>query len=98
MIKTLAYAGLGLASEANDKIKERFDELVEAGKEKDASGKNVIGDFFKTVESSKADFETQIEKMKTKAKDTFPFVKEMTAESDAEIPTKQDSVEEAVEI
>ncbi len=98
MIKTLAYAGLGLASEANDKIKERFDELVEAGKEKDASGKNVIGDFFKTVESSKADFETQIEKMKTKAKDTFPFVKEMTAESHAEIPTKQDSVEEAVEI
>ena len=97
-IKTLTYAGLGLASEANENINERFDELVEAGKEKDASGKNVIGDFFKTVESSKADFETQIEKMKTKAKDTFPFVKEMTAESDAEIPTKQDSVEEAVEI
>ena len=45
-IKTLAYAGLGLASEANDKFKERFDELVEAGKEKDSSGKNLISDFF----------------------------------------------------
>jgi polyhydroxyalkanoate synthesis regulator phasin len=98
MIKTLAYAGLGLASEANDKIKERFDELVEAGKEKDSTGKNVIGDFFKTVESSKADFETQIEKMKTKAKDTFPFVKEMSSESDAETLVKEDSVEEAVEV
>ena len=65
-IKTLAYAGLGLASEANEKFKERFDELVEAGKEKDASGKNLIGDFFKTVESSKEDFEAQLEKMKNK--------------------------------
>ena len=71
VIKTLAYAGLGLASEANEKFKERFDELVEAGKEKDASGKNLIGDFFKTVESSKEDFEAQLEKMKNKAKDAF---------------------------
>ena len=101
MIKTLAYAGLGLASEANDKFKERFDELVEAGKEKDSSGKNLISDFFKTVESSKEDFETQIEKMKGKAKDAFPFGSEKPSETTAENVKNTDSeevVEDAVEV
>ena len=98
MIKTLAYAGLGLAADANDKIKERFDELVEVGKEKDSSGKNVIGDFFKTMESSKSDFETQIEKMKNKAKDTFPFVKGETSESNSQTGANDDRVEEAIEV
>lgn len=102
MIKTLAYAGLGLASEANDKIKERFDELVEAGKEKDLEGKNLIGDFFKTVEASKEDFEAQVDKVKTKAKDVFPFVKEKAKDvADATVTATQEvmeKVEEAVEV
>ena len=32
LIKTFAYAGLGLAKQTNDKMKTQFDELVEAGK------------------------------------------------------------------
>lgn len=76
IIKTLAYAGLGLAAETNEKIKERFEELVEAGKKKDAEGKNMVGDFFKTVESSKEDFGVQFDKMKEKAGDWMPFLKE----------------------
>ena len=32
IIETLAYAGLGMASEASDKAKAKFDELVETGK------------------------------------------------------------------
>jgi len=101
MIKTLAYAGLGLATEANDKLKERFDELVEAGKEKDSSGKNLISDFFKTVESSKEDFETQVEKMKSKAKDAFPFGPEKTSKTNSDEVKNADSeevVEDAVEV
>ncbi len=98
VIKTLAYAGLGLASEANEKFKERFDELVEAGKEKDASGKNLIGDFFKTVESSKEDFEAQLEKMKNKAKDAFPFTNEKTKAETTAADTTGETVEDAVEV
>ena len=98
VIKTLAYAGLGLASEANEKFKERFDELVEAGKEKDASGKNLIGDFFKTVESSKEDFEAQLEKMKNKAKDAFPFTNEKTKPETTAAGTTGETIEDAVEV
>ena len=98
VIKTLAYAGLGLASEANEKFKERFDELVEAGKEKDANGKNLIGDFFKTVESSKEDFEAQIDKMKNKAKDAFPFTNEKTKPETTAAGTTGETVEDAVEV
>ncbi|MFT7614717.1 MAG: polyhydroxyalkanoate synthesis regulator phasin [Parvicellaceae bacterium] len=102
MVKTLAYAGLGLAAEANDKMKEQFDRLVELGKEKDADGKNLIGDFFKTVDSTKEDFEVQVDKVKAKAKDVLPFVKdkakdvaEATATAAKEV---KDKVEEAVEV
>ncbi len=97
MIKTLAYAGLGLASEANDKIKSRFDELVEVGKTKDAEGKNLIGDFFKTVESSKEDFENQFDKMKAKAKENFPFKKEKETSTEGKTEATED-IEEAVEV
>ena len=51
-IKTLAYAGLGLAKQTNDKLKIQFDELVEAGKKADTEGKNLVGDFFKTIDST----------------------------------------------
>ena len=97
LIKTLAYAGLGLASEANDKFKERFDELVEAGKTKDAEGKNLIGDFFKTMDSTKEDFETQMDKMKAKAKDAFPFMND-SAEAKSTKAKTEAEVEDAVEV
>ena len=59
IIETLAYAGLGMASEASDKAKSKFDELVETGKKVDSEGKNYVGDFFKTIDSTKDDVETQ---------------------------------------
>ena len=31
-IKTLTYAGLGLAMQTNEKVKNQFNELVESGK------------------------------------------------------------------
>ena len=71
LIKTLAYAGLGLTAESNEKIKERFDALVEAGKKADNEGKNIIGDFFKTIDSTKEDFEANIEKNKEKLFEQF---------------------------
>jgi polyhydroxyalkanoate synthesis regulator phasin len=76
-IKTLAYAGLGLAKQTNDKLKIQFDELVEAGKKADTEGKNLVGDFFKTIDSTKEDLENQIAKTKTKLEETFPFIKDM---------------------
>ena len=33
-IKTLAYAGLGLAIQTNDKVKAQFNDLVELGKKR----------------------------------------------------------------
>ncbi len=76
-IKTLAYAGLGLAKQTNDKLKTQFDELVETGKKADSEGKNIVGDFFKTIDSTKEDIENQITKSKNKLEETFPFIKEM---------------------
>ena len=32
LIKTLAYAGLGLAEQTNEKMKKQFEEFVEMGK------------------------------------------------------------------
>ncbi len=77
IIETLAYAGLGLANEATDKAKSKFDELVEAGKKLDSEGKNYVGDFFKTMESTKDDLESQFEKNKEKLEDMLPFLKDL---------------------
>ena len=76
-IKTLTYAGLGLAMQTNEKVKNQFNELVELGKKTDLEGKNIVGDFFKTIDTAKEDIESQIEKNKTKLYDTFPALKEM---------------------
>jgi polyhydroxyalkanoate synthesis regulator phasin len=77
IIETLAYAGLGMASEASDKAKAKFDELVETGKKVDSDGKNYVGDFFKTVDSTKDDVQAQFDKNKEKLEETFPFLKEL---------------------
>jgi len=77
IIETLAYAGLGMASEASDKAKAKFDELVETGKKVDSEGKNYVGDFFKTIDSTKDDVEAQFEKNKAKLEEAFPFLKEL---------------------
>ena len=76
LIKTLAYAGLGLTADSNNKMKEKFDSLVDAGKKADSEGKNYIGDFFKTIDSSKEDFEANFEKNKEKLFEQLPILKE----------------------
>jgi polyhydroxyalkanoate synthesis regulator phasin len=76
-LKTLTYAGLGLAMQTNEKIKAEFNDLVEAGKKTDLEGKNIVGDFFKTVESTKDDFENKMEKNKTILFDNLPFLREL---------------------
>jgi polyhydroxyalkanoate synthesis regulator phasin len=92
LIKTLAYAGLGLAEQTNDKIKAQFDELVESGKKVDADGKNIIADFFNTLYSTKDDLETQIEKNKAKLFDTLPFLKDL----EDQLNKKYEEVKETV--
>lgn len=87
IIETLAYAGLGLAAEANEKAKAKFEELVEAGRKFDSEGKNYVGDFFKTMESTKEDFKSEFEKNKTKLEESFPFIKDMEAKFEK---TKED--------
>merc|ERR1712224_554531 len=76
-LKTLTYAGLGLAMQTNEKLKAEFNELVEVGKKTDLEGKNIVGDFFKTVESTKDEFENKIEKNKTILFDNLPFLREL---------------------
>ncbi len=76
LIKTFAYAGLGLAKQTNDKMKTQFDELVEAGKKADNEGKNLVSDFFKTVDSTREEIEIQISRGKNKLEEKFPFIKE----------------------
>ena len=76
-IKTLTYAGLDLAMQTNEKVKTQFNELVELCKKTDLEGKNIVGDFFKTIDTAKEDIETQIEKNKSKLYDTFPGLKEI---------------------
>ena len=106
LIKTLAYAGLGLAKQTNDKMKTQFDELVEEGKKADTEGKNLVGDFFKTVDSTKEELEIQISKGKNKLEEKFPFIKDfedrinelskMEKETEAkEETTKNENVKEA---
>ena len=92
IIETLAYAGLGMASEASDKAKAKFDELVETGKKVDSDGKNYVGDFFKTVDSTKDDIQAQFDKNKEKLEETFPFLKELEEKF---IQTKEDLTSKA---
>jgi len=52
-LKNVMYAGLGLAQQTEDKMKENFNILVEKGKEVDAEGKNIVGDLLKSLDELK---------------------------------------------
>ena len=99
ILKTLTYAGLGLAMQTNEKIKAEFNELVEVGKKSDLEGKNIVGDFFKTVESTKDTIENKIEKNKTIVFDNLPFLRElevkMNEKSEEVKSTFKDSINKA---
>ena len=96
-IKTLTYAGLGLAMQTNEKIKTQFNELVELGKKTDLEGKNIVGDFFKTIDTAKEDIESQIEKNKTKLYDTFPVLKEMEEKFSSKTEEMKSTIKETID-
>ena len=52
-LKNVMYAGLGLAQHTEDKMKEKFNVLVEKGKEVDAESKNIVGDLLKSLDEMK---------------------------------------------
>ena len=96
-IKTLTYAGLGLAMQTNEKVKNQFNELVELGKKTDLEGKNIVGDFFKTIDTAKEDIESQIEKNKTKLYDTFPGLKEMEEKFSSKAEEMKSTIKETID-
>ena len=96
-IKTLTYAGLGLAMQTNEKVKTQFNELVELGKKTDLEGKNIVGDFFKTIDTAKEDIESQIEKNKTKLYDTFPGLKEMEEKFSSKAEEMKSTIKETID-
>ena len=95
-IKTLTYAGLGLAMQTNEKVKNQFNELVELGKKTDLEGKNIVGDFFKTIDTAKEDIESQIEKNKTKLYDTFPALNEMEEKFSSKAEEMKSTIKETI--
>ena len=95
-IKTLTYAGLGLAMQTNEKVKNQFNELVELGKKTDLEGKNIVGDFFKTIDTAKEDIESQIEKNKTKLYDTFPALKEIEEKFSSKAEEMKSTIKETI--
>ena len=95
-IKTLTYAGLGLAMQTNEKVKNQFNELVELGKKTELEGKNIVGDFFKTKDTAKEDIESQIEKNKTKLYDTFPALKEMEEKFSSKAEEMKSTIKETI--
>ena len=95
-IKTLTYAGLGLAMQTNEKVKNQFNELVELGKKTDLEGKNIVGDFFKTIDTAKEDIESLIEKNKTKPYDTFPALKEIEKKFSSKAEEMKSTIKETI--
>ena len=69
LIKTLAYAGLGLAKQTETQVKETFDALVAKGKRADEEGKNLVNDFFKTVEDGKETLQDKVTPILEKAEE-----------------------------
>ena len=51
MVKNMVYAGVGLASMTSEKVKETIEELVEKGRISETEGKNIVSDFFKTIDT-----------------------------------------------
>ena len=63
------YAGLGLAKQTETQVKETFDALVAKGKRADEEGKNLVNDFFKTVEDGKETLQDKVTPILEKAEE-----------------------------
>lgn len=56
-LKNLLYAGIGLASEATQRVQKELDSLVEKGKLSNSEAKKVIDEFISKTEEKKGEFE-----------------------------------------
>lgn len=74
-VKNLLYAGLGLAKQTEDQFKARFEVLVEKGKQIDSEGKNVLGDFFKSIDDQKSKLGETYNDQLTKVEDFIKKIK-----------------------
>ena len=63
-LKNVMYAGLGLIKHTDEKLKEQFDTLVIKGKKVDEEGKNLVNNYFQSIEDLKKEadekFTTQL--------------------------------------
>ena len=62
-LKNLLYAGVGLASEASEKIQKEVDKLVEKGKTSDSEAKRIIDEFISKSEEKVGEFEGKFNEM-----------------------------------
>ena len=69
LLKNLMYAGLGLAKQTETQFKENFDALVAKGKRTDEEGKNIVSDFFKTIEDGKGTIQDKVNPIIEKTED-----------------------------
>ena len=58
--------------------------------------KNIVGDFFKTIDTAKEDIESQIEKNKTKLYDTCPALKEMEEKFSSKAEEMKSTIKETI--
>lgn len=79
-IKNIIYAGVGLASQTSDKIKETINDLVEKGKISDTEGKKIMDNIFQSTESTREDIESKIKSVSDKITSKFDFSKKETEE------------------
>jgi len=59
-LKNVMYAGLGLAKQTDDKLREQFDALVAKGKQVDEEGKNLVNNYFNLVEDLKKNVDEKL--------------------------------------
>ena len=50
--------------------------LLKWEKKSDTEGKNLVGDFFKTLDTTREEFEVQVSRGKNKMESKFPFLKD----------------------
>ena len=65
-LKNFLYAGVGLTTEATDKVKKSFDELVQKGKVSDSEAKKFVDEFVNKTTTAKTDFDTKFNELLAK--------------------------------
>ena len=65
-LKNLLYAGIGLATEATEKVQSEVDKLVEKGKSADSEIKTTVENFISKTETKAGEFETKFNELISK--------------------------------